>query len=346
MNDSLNLNPSVLIWFAGGFFLFFGLSVFRYIRKILRKREAFREAARGMGFHYFSLASGLTRAGYDLPEPLKPRHARPHLGNLALGPGCQNILRAEKKGWILYYLESPSSEREGSMETLALFQSPGANLPYFELVPLRLFDKFHRLLELDIRDIVSGPAMSRLEIKGLGDFRRPRHHLWGESQKVQEFDHLFSKEFLEDLGGHGNWRLQARGDWVMIFEENIAVPPVKLPEFAEETQKSAELFFNGLGNSVARIPVKVIEGLGSGSLQGGRSPAGKLPGQDRPLGSDDRQDAMNGPFSIPGRSGRDRVLFRRIKRDKALPFQWDRLALLKTFSHGSHPARCQGAVGS
>jgi hypothetical protein len=345
MNDSLNLNPSVLIWLAGGFFLYFGLSAFRYIRKVLRKREAFRAAARAMGFHYFGLSSDLTRAGYELPEPLKPRQARPHLGNLALAPGCQNILRGEKKGWTIYYLESPSSEREGTMETLALYQLPGADLPYFELVPLRLFDKFHRLMELDIRDIMSGPAMTMLEIKGLGDFRRPRHHLWGESRRAPEFGSLFSKEFLEDLVGHGNWRLQARGDWVMIFEENIAVPPAHLPEFAAETQKAVELFFSGLGESRARIPVKVGEGLGTGTLQGGGSPAGKLSGQGGPLGSAGRQDAVKGCFPIPGGSGWEGVLFHWVKRNESLLLHGDGIAFLKTFPHGFHPARCQGAVG-
>jgi hypothetical protein len=210
---------------------------------------------------------------------------------------------------------------------------------------LRLFDKFHRLLELDIRDIVSGPAMSKLEIKGLGDFRRPRHHLWGETRRAPEFDRLFSKEFLEDLVGHGNWRLQARGDWVMIFEENIAVPPARLPEFAAETQKAMELFFSGLGSSGARVPVKVGEGLGAGALQGGGSPAGKLAGQDGPLGSAGRQDAVKGRFSIPGGGNWGALLFHGVKGNKSLLLHGDGFAFLKTFSHGFQAARWQGAVG-
>ncbi len=285
MSDSPFLNPSILVWFVIGFVLYFGLSAFRYIRKVLRKREAFRFQAHQMGFGYFVFSSDLANAGYDLPYPLRPRQAGLTRGRLGLEPATQNILRGEKNGWILFYLETPSQERDGSMETLALFQKRGAGLPYFELVPLRLFDKFHRLLELDIRDIVAGPAMGRIEMKGLGDFKRPRHHLWGETHNAQKYENVFSKEFQEYLLEHPNWRLQGRGDWVMIYEENIAIPPEALQKFADETSKAMELFFAGWEALRDRIPVEAVQRGASGPQDGGGNSADQLASDNRTAGS-------------------------------------------------------------
>ncbi len=299
MNDSLNLNPSLLAWLIAGFLFFFGLSALHYIRQTLRKREALRELARQMGFGYFVLVTDLTRAGYDLPEPLAPRQAHSPLIHLGLGPGSQNILRGEKNGWTIFYLETPAPERDRTLETLALFLNPGADLPYFELVPLRLFDKFHRLLELDIRDLVSGPGVSRLEIKGLADFHRPKHHLWGETRRASDFASIFSREFLEFLGGQPNWRIQARGDWVMIFEENFAIPPEALGEFASRTQRAMELFFSGLKDSRARVPVEAGKGLASGPLDGGGSGVGEPGSKHRTLGGSVRETPLNGQRPAP-----------------------------------------------
>jgi hypothetical protein len=186
------------------------------------------------------------------------------------------------------------------METQALYKNLGAGLPYFELVPLRLFDKFHRLLELDIRDIVSGPSMSRMEIKGLGDFKRPRHHLWGETAKAQDYENLFSKEFLEFLGEHPNWRLQGRGDWVVLYEENFAIPPEGLKEFADQTLKAMELFFTGLAELRARVPVKVGEGLAPGRKDGSGGPVGGLAPEHRAAGSENRVNPVSGLPTVSG----------------------------------------------
>ncbi len=295
MNDSLPLNLSVLVWITAGFVLFFGLSAFRYIRKVLHKREVFRTLAHEMGFGYFMFSSDLARAGYDLPRPLRPRKSGTSLRRLGWGPGSQNILRGEKNGWIVFFLETPSEGKDGAMETLGLYQNPGAGLPYFELVPLRLFDKFHRLLELDLRDIVSGPSMRRMEIKGLGDFKRPRHHLWGETEKAQDYENLFSKDFLEYLGEHPNWRLQGRGDWVVLYEENIAIPPEAIQEFASQTMKAMDLFFTGLAASRAVAPVQTVEVLGSGAQGGGGNrPVGGLDPEDRAAGGSPREDRVSG----------------------------------------------------
>jgi hypothetical protein len=209
-------------------------------------------------------------------------------------------LRGEKNGWVVFFLETPSEGKDGAMETQALVRNPGAGLPYFELVPLRLFDKFHRLLELDIRDIVSGPGMSRMEIKGLEDFKRPRHHLWGETAKAQDYENLFSKEFLEYLGGHPNWRLQGRGDWVVLYEENFAIPPEGLREFADQTLKAMELFFSGLADLRSRVPVKVGEGLASGGNDGSGSPVGGLASEYRAAGGENRENPVSGLPTVSG----------------------------------------------
>jgi|GEM_PF-5959906 len=269
MGVSTPLNPWMWVWLIGGFAVFFGLSTFRYIRRTLRKREAFRTLAHQMGFGYFVYASNLAKAGYDLPPSLRPRKNLVDPARLGWRPGVQNILRGEKNGWIILFLETPSQEKDGAMETQALFKNPEADLPYFELVPLRLFDKFHRLLELDIRDIVSGPGMSRMELKGLGDFQRPRHHLWGETRQAREYENLFSKDFLEYLDGHPNWRLQGRGNVVVVYEENISMPPESLKNFADQAQKAMELFFEGMKNLRAGIPVEAGKGLASRAQNGG-----------------------------------------------------------------------------
>lgn len=330
MNDSLPLNLSVLVWIAAGFFLFFGLSAFRYIRKVLRKRELFRSLAHQMGFGYFMFSSDLKRAGYDLPHPLRPRKAGTGQGRLGLGPGSQNILRGEKNNWVVFFLETPSEGKDGAMETLGLYQNPGANLPYFELVPLRLFDKFHRLLELDIRDIVSGPRMNRMEIKGLGDFKRPRHHLWGETERARDYENLFSKDFLEVLEGHPNWRLQGRGDWVVLYEENIAMPPEDLHEFAGQTMKAMELFFTGLAASRAVAPVQTVEGLGSGAGSGGGNrPVGRLDPEDRAAGGSPREERVSGHLPKVCNAS----LAFRLQGNKTVGLHWERRIFLPTIAH-------------
>lgn len=298
MGVSPPLNPWMWVWLIAGFAAFFGLSAYRYVRRTLRKREAFRKLAHQMGFGYFVYASDLTHAGYDLPPSLRPRKNPADPVPLGWRPGVQNILRGEKNGWTIFFLETPSQEKDGAMETRALFKNPEADLPYFELVPLRLFDKFHRLLELDIRDIVSGPGMSRMVLKGLGDFQRPRHHLWGETRQAREYENLFSKDFLECLDCQPNWRLQGRGDWVVLYEENISIPPEGLQAFADQTLKAMDLFFTGVKNSRSGVVVKAGEGLVTGGQnRDGESPIDGLRPEDGMVGRPHRVDLVGGLVS-------------------------------------------------
>jgi hypothetical protein len=332
MSDSPFLNPSILIWFIAGFILFFSYSAFRYIRKVFHKRDAFRFQAHQMGFGYFLFSSDLAHAGYDLPYPLRPRQAGLSRGRLGLEPATQNILRGEKNGWTIFYLETPSQERDGSMETLALFQKPGSGLPYFEIVPLRLFDKFHRLLELDIRDIVAGPEMGRMEIKGLGDFKRPRHHLWGETHNARKYENLFSKEFLEYLVEHPNWRLQGRGDWVMIYEENIAVPPEALRVFADETLKAMDLFFSGWETLRTRVPVEAVQGRASGPQDGGGNPADQLVSGHRTAGNAVREGSGSGEIPPSGSAHLSISVSRRVEGNKTGRLYGDGRIFLPAFA--------------
>ena len=53
MGVSPPLNPWMWVWLIAGFAAFFGLSAYRYVRRTLRKREAFRKLAHQMG-NYFS----------------------------------------------------------------------------------------------------------------------------------------------------------------------------------------------------------------------------------------------------------------------------------------------------
>jgi hypothetical protein len=236
-------NPLYIGCLFGLFFSFFSWSILDYLSKTRQRQRALESLAMEMGFRYFRSKWEFERSGLELPELLRPRRARKTL--LGLGPawGCQNILEGTKERRETFYLERLYPQPEGGTETVALYGQKGTDLPYFELVPLRLFDKFHRLLELDVSEMFRGPQMKRMEIIGLGDFRRPRHHLWGVAGQEERYKNFFSKDFLEYLLQFPSWRLKGQGDWVMILEENYSVPPEKMREFTYQTAQAAFMIF-------------------------------------------------------------------------------------------------------
>jgi hypothetical protein len=240
--SSLQTIPASVYWLLLLFIAFYGASAMRYLRKAEWKRRSFQALGENLVFQYYRYQSDLENSGFALPPLLYPRGRRKPIPTF-LTPRYQNILKGSKNGLDILLLELPYPREDGITETRALFGMKGANLPYFELVPLRLFNKFHRLLELDIKEMFSGPKVKSMEITGLGEFRRSRHHLWGETGQEERFKDLFPREFLEYLLRFPNWRIKGQGDWIIVFEENISVPPEQLREFFNRTFQSASLLF-------------------------------------------------------------------------------------------------------
>jgi len=242
-------NPIYLGCLSALFFSFFIWSILDFLSKTKQRQRNLESLAAQMGFEYFRSKWEFERSGLELPGLLRPRRRQKNLFGLGPSWGCQNILKGLENGREALYLERIYSEPEGGTETVALYSQKGAGLPYFELVPLRLFDKFHRLLELDISEIFRGPKMKRMELLGLPDFQRPRHHLWGVEGQEEAYKSFFSRDFLEYLLQFPSWRLKGQGDWIMILEENYPVPPGKMPEFADQTAKAASMIFPNVYSS-------------------------------------------------------------------------------------------------
>jgi hypothetical protein len=233
-------NPLYIGFLFGLFISFFTWSVLDYLSKARQRQRALQDLAQGMGFCYFPTKREFEKEGLRLPGVLDPSRRLKTLFGLAQSWDCQNILMGVKGGRETLYVERLYGDMS---ETRALYRKPGGALPYFELVPLRLFDKFHRLLELEIGELFHRTRMTQIELNGLGEFRRPRHHLWGVAGHEGDYANLFSRDLLEYLLQFPNWRMKGMGEWVMIFEENIRVAPEKMAGFTDETAKAASLIF-------------------------------------------------------------------------------------------------------
>src|SRR6185369_1014482 len=134
------------------------------------RRRALQALAGQKGFQHFRSQWEFQRAGLPMPTLARPFHPRRTL--LGLGPDwdCQNILRSQNCGNQTYFLERNYQDRDLRLisETLALYGREGEALPYFELAPLRLFDKFHRRLELEGGAAAPGFPLKKIEVTSLG----------------------------------------------------------------------------------------------------------------------------------------------------------------------------------
>jgi hypothetical protein len=237
-------NPFYIALLFGVFSSFFTWSILDYLSKARVRQRAIQSLGAQIGFRYFRSKWEYERSGLEMPSLMRPRRSRKNFLGFEQSYECQNILKGIRDGRETYYLERVFKERGRDLETRALIGLGGIDLPFFELVPLRLFDKFHRLLELDLKELFRGPRMKRVELTGLRDFQRPRHHLWVEAAEEGRIRGLFPREFLEYLLRFPNWRIKARGNWMMVFEENWPIPPEKWLEFADQVSAAVGILLS------------------------------------------------------------------------------------------------------
>jgi hypothetical protein len=263
-------NPLYIGVLFGLFFSFYIWSVLDFLSKTSRRQRGLQALSVEMGFQFFRSKWELERSGLKLPGLIQPHRPRKTLLGMGQAWDGLNILKGTREGRTAFYLERHYQERELRIvrETLALYGQTGGDLPYFELVPLRLFDKFHRRLELEFSEKFSGFKMSRIEMDGLGEFRRPRHYLWGLTGQENRYQTLFTREFLEFLIQFPNWRLKGKAEWIMAFEENFLVPVEKMPEFAAQVSRAASFLFSGPNQPAVTRPIPAIQpAVSSGIVQ-------------------------------------------------------------------------------
>lgn len=238
-------NPFYIGCLIGLFFAFYLWTILDYFSRARQNQRAFEDLAEKLHFEFFESKWIFEKSGFAFPLPVIPYRPRRALFNFGPVWGCRNILKGESQGRDVLLLERAYQDRDFKDidESLALTAQKGANLPQIELVPRRLFDKFHRRLELEIQDSPAAARMRLIEAGDLGHFKRPSHYLWGLDQDEERIRALLTNDFWLYLEQFPNWRLKAQGDWFLVFEENIPVPPGKIMEFAAQSAKAADFLF-------------------------------------------------------------------------------------------------------
>ncbi|HVM31562.1 MAG TPA: hypothetical protein VMU88_00365 [bacterium] len=238
-------NPFYIGCLIGLFFAFYLWTILDYFSRARQTQRAFEDLAEKLGFEFYETKWLFEKNGLALPPPVTPY--RPRRAPLSLGAawGCRNILKGESQGRDILFLERAYQDQDVKdiHETLALIVLKGAGLPAIELVPRRLFDKFHRRLELEIQDGPASQRMKLIEAGELGHFKRPSHYLWGPEADEARVRALLTNDFWLYLENFPNWRLKAQGDWFLVFEENIPIPPEKIMEFAAQSSRAADFLF-------------------------------------------------------------------------------------------------------
>jgi hypothetical protein len=238
-------NPFYIGCLMGIFFSYYIWNIVNYFSRARQNRRDYEELAHQLGFEFYESKWLFEKNSLTFPPPVPPYRPRKPFFSGSPSWTCQNILKGSKEGREILFLERDYQDREfkNVAETMALFSQPEAGLPHFELVPRRLFDKFHRRMELEINDTPADIKMKLIEPEGLGDFTRPSHYLWGAVEEEARIKSLMTKEFWIYLEQFPNWRLKALGDWVVVFEENILVPAVKVLKFVEQSARAASFIF-------------------------------------------------------------------------------------------------------
>jgi hypothetical protein len=238
-------NPFYIGCLMGIFFSYYIWNIFNYFSKARQNRRDYEELAHQLGFEFYESKWLFEKNGLKFPPAVPPYRPRKPFFSWSPSWTCQNILKGAKDGREILFLERDYQDREFKMvsETMALYGRPETKLPYFELVPRRLFDKFHRRLELEIQDTPFNRKMKLIEPEGLGDFQRPSHYIWGAAEEESRIKTLLTTEFWIYLENFPNWRIKTLEDWLVVFEENIQVPAVKVVKFAEQSAKAASFIF-------------------------------------------------------------------------------------------------------
>ncbi len=238
-------NPFYIGCLIGLFFSFYLWTILDYFSRSRTNQRAFENLAHQLDFEFYESKWLFEKNGFALPAPVWPYRPRKPIFSVSPAWGCRNILKGARNGWDVLFLERAYQDRDFKdiRETLVLYDRKNARLPQMELVPRRLFDKFHRRLELEIRTNPLTAKMVLIEAGDLGHFKRPSHYLWGELQDEPRIRELLTNDFWLYLERFPNWRLKAQGDWLLVFEENIPVPPEKILEFADQSARAADFFF-------------------------------------------------------------------------------------------------------
>jgi hypothetical protein len=238
-------NPFYIGCLIGLFFSFYLWTILDYFSRSRTNQRAFETLAHQLDFEFYESKWLFEKNGFALPAPVWPYRPRKPIFSVSPAWGCRNILKGARNGWDVLFLERAYQDRDFKdiAETLALYDRKNAGLPQMELVPRRLFDKFHRRLELEIKNNPLATKMGLIEAGDLGHFKRPSHYLWGELQDENKIRELLTNDFWLYLERFPNWRLKAQGDWLLVFEENIPVPPEKILEFADQSARAAGFFF-------------------------------------------------------------------------------------------------------
>ena len=236
-------NPFYIGCLMGVFFSFYFWSIFNYFSKARQNHRDYEQLAHQLGFEFYESKWLFEKQGLALPPPVHPYRPRQPLFHWSPSWGAQNILKGAGSGREILFLERDYQDQafKDVSETLALYGRPAAQLSHLELVPRRLFDKFHQRLELEMMD--TQVKMKLMEPEGLGDFKRSSHYLWGAAKEEAMIKSILTPEFWIFLEKFPNWRLKTQGDWLMVFEENILVPADKMLEFTEQSTQAASFIF-------------------------------------------------------------------------------------------------------
>jgi hypothetical protein len=185
----------------------------------------------GVALRDQGMTLALSRSGslVALLQPFKLGQ-RGETGSRMVRSLVESSAESEQLIWMMdySYWASDGSRRRLWDQTVVLIERADVDLPHFHLSKETMFQWAEKLFKQQEIDFLEHPRFSKL------------FQLKGEDESAVRA--LFTLKVREGLEQHPGLTIEGGGSQLLVFRDNVVVPPDKWPAFLDEARQVAQLF--------------------------------------------------------------------------------------------------------